>query len=91
MKTKYGLWKYYLKGERPFRINGSLKKKTDVDSNVTVYKARLVAKGLSQVQGVDYDETFSPVAMLKSVGIMLAVATFFDYEIWQMDVKTSFP
>ena len=44
-----------------------------------------------QVQGVDYDEIFSPVAMLKSVGIMLAIAAFFDYEIWQMDVKTSFP
>ena len=40
---------------------------------------------------VDYDEIFTPIAMLKSVGIMLAVAAFFDYEIWQMDVKTSFP
>ena len=52
------------------------KKKTDADGNVTIYKARLVAKGYRQVQGVDYDETFSPVAMLKSVGIMLALATF---------------
>ena len=66
------------------------KKKTDADGNVTVYKARLVAKGFRQIQGVDYDETFSPVAMLKSVRIMLAVAAFFDYEIWQMDVKTAF-
>ena len=41
-----------------------------------------------QVQGVDYDETFSPVAMLKSVRIMLAITAF--YEIWQMDVKTAF-
>ena len=52
------------------------KKKTDADDNVTVYKARLVAKGFRQVQGVDYDETFSPVAMLKSVRIMLAIAAF---------------
>ena len=66
------------------------KKKTDADGNVTIYKARLVAKGFRQVQGVDYDETFSPVAMLKSVRIMLAIAAFHNYEIWQMDVKTAF-
>src|SRR3954462_13733251 len=66
------------------------KKKTDADGNVTIYKAQLVSKGYRQVQGVDYDETFSPVAMLKSVRIMLAIAAFYDYEIWQMDVKTAF-
>ena len=47
-------------------------------------------KGFRQVQGVDYDETFSPIAMLKSVQIMLAIAAFYDYEIWQMDVKAAF-
>ena len=66
------------------------KKKTDADGNVTIYKARLVAKGYQQVQGVDYDETFSPVAKLKSIRIMLAIAAYYDYEIWQMDVKTAF-
>ena len=65
-------------------------KKTDADGNVTIYKARLVAKGYRQVQGVDYDETFSPVAKLKSIRIMLAIAAYYDYEIWQMDVKTAF-
>ena len=57
------------------------KKKIDADGNVTIYKARLVAKGFWQVQGVDYDDTFSPVVMLKSVRIMLAIATFYDYKI----------
>ncbi|KAK1601881.1 hypothetical protein QYE76_008090, partial [Lolium multiflorum] len=66
------------------------KRKTDADGNITVYKARLVAKGFRQIQGVDYDETFSHVAKLKSVRILLAIAAFFDYEIWQMDVKTAF-
>ena len=46
------------------------------------------ALGFRQVQGVDYDAIFSLVEMLKSVRIMLAIATF--YEIWQMDVKTTF-
>jgi hypothetical protein len=58
-----------------------LKKKTDTDGNVTVYKARLVAKGFRQIQGVDYDETFSPVAMLNSIQILLAIVAYFDYEI----------
>src|SRR3954449_9399525 len=66
------------------------KKKMDADGNVTVYKARLVAKGFRQVQGVDYDETLSPVAMFKSIRILLAIAAYHDYEIWQMDVKTAF-
>jgi hypothetical protein len=66
------------------------KKKMDAYGNVTVYKAWLVAKGFWQVQGVDYDETFSPIAMFKSIQILLAIAVFHDYEIWQMDVKTAF-
>ena len=67
------------------------KKKTDVAGNVTIYKARLVAKGYRQVQGVDYDGTFSPVAKLKSVRIMLAIAAYYDYEIWQMDKQNYIP
>ena len=62
----------------------------DADGNVTIYKARFVAKGYRQVQGVDYDETFSSVAMLKSVRIMLEIVAFYDYEIGQIDVKTAF-
>ncbi|CAH9080299.1 unnamed protein product [Cuscuta europaea] len=66
------------------------KKKLDKDDNVDVYKARLVAKGYKQIHGIDYDETFSPVAMLKSIRILLAIAAHFDYGIWQIDVKTAF-
>ena len=76
--------------EFPIENKWIFKRKTDMDGNLTIYKARLVAKGYRQVQGVDYDETFSPVAMFKSIRVMLAIAAFYDYEIWQMDVKTAF-
>ena len=49
-----------------------------------------MAKGFKQIQGVDYDETFLYVAMLKSIRILLAIVAFYDYEIWQMDVKMAF-
>ena len=51
-------------------------------------KLELSQKGFRQVQGVDYDESFSLVSMLESVRIMLVIAAF--YEIWQMDIKTTF-
>ena len=49
-----------------------------------------MAKGFNQRLGLDYEDTFSPVAMLKSIRILLSIATYFDYEVWQMDVKTAF-
>ena len=57
---------------------------------LTPFKARLVAKGYRQRQRVDYDETFSPVAMIKSIRILLAIAAHYDCEICQIDVKTAF-
>ena len=74
---------------RAVEIKWIFKRKMGADSSVTIYKARIVAKGFRQVQGVDYDESFSLVSMLKSVRIMLAIATF--YEIWQMDKQNYIP
>nr|GFA31599.1 retrovirus-related Pol polyprotein from transposon TNT 1-94 [Tanacetum cinerariifolium] len=66
------------------------KKKTDVDGNVHIYKACLMAKGYTQTPGIDYEETFSPVADIRAIRILIAIAAYYDYEIWQMDVKTAF-
>jgi hypothetical protein len=77
-------------GSRPIECKWIDKKKTNADGNVSFYKARLVAKGFRQIQGIDYNETFSPVAMLKYVRILLAISAYYNYEIWKMDVKTTF-
>ena len=61
--------------------------KTDMEGNVITYKARIVAKGYCPRQGVDYDETFSLVAMLKSIRILLAITAHYEDEIWKMYVK----
>ena len=71
-------------------INGSLRRRRTWAVMLPSMKLDLWERVFSQVQGVNYDENLSPVAMLESVGIMIALAVFFDYEILQMDVKTSF-
>ncbi|GJR69678.1 retrotransposon protein, putative, ty1-copia subclass [Tanacetum coccineum] len=66
------------------------KKKTDIDGAIHTYKSHLVAKGFTQTPRIDYEETFSPVADIRAIRIFIAIAAFYDYEIWQMDVKTAF-
>jgi hypothetical protein len=57
---------------------------------VTRNKALLVAKGYSQVEGLDFDETYAPVARLESIRILLANATYHGFKLYQMDMKSAF-
>ena len=66
------------------------KRKSGIDGKVETFKAGLVAKGYTKKEGLDYEENFSPVAMLKYFRILLSISTCLDYEIWKMDVKTAF-
>ena len=75
------------KGVKPISCKWVYKKKIRVDGKVETYKARLVAKGYNKKSGFGYEETFSLVAMIKSIRILLSIVAYYDYEIWKMDVK----
>ncbi|GJZ23044.1 retrovirus-related pol polyprotein from transposon TNT 1-94 [Tanacetum coccineum] len=67
-----------------------LKNKKDEDQTVIRNKARLVAKGYAQEEGIDFEESFAPVARLEAVWIFVAHAAHKSFPIYQMDVKTAF-
>jgi len=64
--------------------------KLDEYGVITRNKARLVAKGYNQEEGIDYDETFAPVARLEAVRLLLAFACMSSLKLFHMDVKSSF-
>ncbi|CAL2240845.1 unnamed protein product [Prunus armeniaca] len=66
------------------------KTKRDSKGQIDRYKARLVAKGFTQQEGVDYNETFSPVSTKDSLRVIMALVAHFDLHLHQMDVKTAF-
>lgn len=77
-------------GRKPIGCKWVLKKMIGSDGNIKKYKARFVAKGYSQVEGVDYDEIFSPVAKKTSIRFFLSIALAYDLEVEKMDVKIAF-
>ena len=64
--------------------------KHGADGSVEKHKARFVAKGFSQKEGIDYDETFAPVARYTSIRTIIAIALAMGWKLHQMDVKTAF-
>jgi hypothetical protein len=71
-------------------IKWVFKNKQGEDGEVMRNKAHLVAQGYSQLEGLDFGETFAPVAHLDAIRILLAFAVFKGFKLYQIDVKSAF-
>jgi hypothetical protein len=77
-------------GKQPVGCKWVFTIKHTPEGKIDRYKARLVAKGYTQTYGIDYEETFAPVAKMSSVRTLISCAVNFDWSIYQMDVKNAF-
>uniref|UniRef100_A0A5B6YVD8 Putative gag-pol polyprotein n=1 Tax=Davidia involucrata TaxID=16924 RepID=A0A5B6YVD8_DAVIN len=87
---KTSMWELVPSGKRAVGCKWVYKIKTRSNSSMERYKARLVAKGFAQKYGIDYEETFAPVAKMTTVCTVIAVATVRQWGLSQMDVKNVF-
>ena len=90
MPIKFGTYKKIPIGAKIVGCKWVYKTKCDFKGNVERYKARFVAKGFTQREGINYNETFSPVSCKDSFRIIMVLVAHFDLELHQMDVKTAF-
>lgn len=77
-------------GRKAIKSKWVFKTKMDADGNIVRHKARLVAKGCSQIYGLDYEETYSPVVRYASIRVLMAIAVKHKLKVHQMDAVTAF-
>ena len=91
--TRNEVWSLVARPKGNHNVIGTkwvFKNKQDEHGQVTRNKARLVAQGFTQIEGLDFGETFAPVARLESIRILLAFSSHHDFKLYQMDVKSAF-
>ena len=77
-------------GSKAIGCKWVFRRKYNTDGSIQTFKARLVAKGFKQKKGIDYFDTYAPVARLTSIRILFALASLYNLHVHQMDVKTTF-
>jgi hypothetical protein len=89
---KNDVWEIVLRPEGKSVVTSKwiYKIKHAADGSIEKQKARFVARGFSQVEGIDYEETFAPVAQYTSIRTIIALASAMGWRLHQMDVKTDF-
>lgn len=78
------------KGKQPISCKWLYKPKFKTDGSIDKNKARLVARGYSQKEGIDYEETFAPIAKLNTIITLISLATKHHWMIHELDVKSTF-
>jgi hypothetical protein len=89
---KMGVWTLVPlpKGAKKIPTKWVLRCKRDDQGLVIRNKARLVVQGFRQIEGIDYNDVYAPVARLEAIRIFLAYASFRKFKVYQMDVKSAF-
>ena len=77
-------------GRQPVGSKWVFKVEDNADGSVVRYKARIVGKGYSQIEGIDYDETFAPVTRYDSLRLIIPLATHLDLDADPLDIKSAF-
>ena len=92
MIEKNGTWQLVQRplDRKVIGVKWVFRTKLNADGSINKYKARLVVKGYAQIFGVDFSETFAPVARLDTIRLLLAVAAQKGQKVFQLDVKSAF-